>query len=268
MLKKQNSIVEIKEHVVLKYTNNPREVAKKYSAVHMIGEQYGFVAPRVLDICRDYIVLERIHEISPIRDFYVGSDPVALGIAVRRSGEVLGHLHANLPKNESTNWNPSPQFADSLRHYAGRDFDLRLLPRAVLHGDYSFANIFVVANDPEQIAVIDPCANFGSTFSDWTFGPTALDAGKMIACLEGQVPAKFHLRKPPPQEIRMLQRAFVEAYRGTGVELDMEAAYCFAYATTVAQFRRRFGALGRMRSAVLYNRTRRNFPLDRKMNEL
>lgn len=268
MQSKHNSIVEILEHVVLKYTNAPEEVANKYSAVHLIAEQRGFVAPRVLDVCEDHIVLERIHDILPIRDFYVGSDPVALGLAVRRSGEVLGHLHGDLPKEGATSWTPPPQFSGSLRLYAGRDLDLDLLPRAVLHGDYSFANIFVVANDPERIAVIDPCANFGSTFSDWTWGPTVLDVGKMIACLEGQVPAKYHLRKPSPKDILILQRSFVEAYRSTGVELDMEAAYCFAYATVVAQFRRRFGALGRMRSAVLYNRMRRNFPLDRKMNEL
>jgi hypothetical protein len=268
MTQKHNSIVKILKDVVLKYADNPEDVARKYSEVYRIGVENGFVAPRVLDFCEDHVVLERIHDIRPIRDFYVGRDPVALGQAVRRSGEVLGHLHVNLPGEGAARWSCPPEFDHSLRLYAGHKLDVNQLPHAVLHGDYSFANIFAVANDPTRIAVIDPCANFGSTFFDWTWGPTVLDVGKMLACLEGQVPARFHLRKPSPKQINALQRSFVEAYRGAGVELDMEAAYAFAYATVVAQFRRRFGALGRMRSTVLYNRMRRNFPLDRKMNEL
>jgi hypothetical protein len=135
----------------------------------------------------------------------------------------------------------------------------------VLHGDYSFANVFITTDARHQTVIIDPCANGGSTFNDWTQGPVYLDIGKMLACLEGQVSILNQVKRPSVGRVNLLQQQFVDSYQSVGSQIDIGLAHSFAYAAASAQYCRRYGRAGSIHQAILYNRFRRNFPLHRKL---
>lgn len=262
----RNSRVDLFADHVEKFAASPEATARKYEAVHAIASAHGFVAPRVLDTLADRVVLERISNIVSLREIYVSRDARALRTVVSRAGEVLALLHAHLPDPGCAAWAPPAELSRALRRYLGKDVDLATLPSAILHGDYSFANLFVLRGSPDQLVVLDPCANHGSTFADWTLAPVYLDIGKMLACLEGQVPLWQQHHCPPPAEVAALQQLFVDAYQRIGPPLDIEVAHACAFAVASAQFRRRFGVLSPLHRLALYNRLRGNFPADRKMH--
>lgn len=260
----RNSLVRIRDSEVDKYTSDPVRTAEKYAAVHLVAQAHGFVAPRVRDTRADHVVLERIRNIISLRDLYLGSDLDVLDAAVSRAGEALAGLHRNLPRPGGSVWSPAPRFLADLRRYASREIDVSSLEQTTPHGDYSFANVFVIGSDPDRIAVIDPCPNFGSTFDEWAPVPIYVDIGKMLSCLEGQVPARRLHRRPSHARISDLQERFLASYERSGAKLDREVANAFAFAVASAQFHRRFGRLGRLHQSFLYNRFRGNFPGARK----
>lgn len=262
----RNSLVRVLSDRVEKYTAAPHEMARKYCAVQRVAEHHGFVAPGVLEVREDHIVLELLSGIRPLKDLYLSSQHTDLEAAVQRAGEVLGHLHRELDGAAAQPWTPSRSFEEDVRRYSPAAPEFAALPQCVLHGDYSFANVFVGAS-PQVIAVIDPCPNYGSTHEVWTRGPIYLDIGKMLSCLEGQVPARDQFRKPSRSRINELQEIFVRGYGLTAgtASVDAEVAHAFAFATASGQFRRRFGSLGVMRRSALYSRLRGNYPAHRKM---
>jgi hypothetical protein len=262
---KSNSIVKVFEHHVEKWMPAPGETARKYSAVQKIGARFGFVAPRVLEVKNDRIVLERLTGITSLRDLYLKGENRDLDAATKRAGEVLATLHAHLPRDAGTPWAPPAGFVKELEQYSGRRIDLRVLTSAVLHGDYSFANVYVTSEARGDIAVIDPCPNLGSTFDPWAVAPVYIDVGKMLACLEGQVPVRNQLRRPSASRVNELQEIFMSGYARLGDPVDAETACAFAFATVSAQFRRRYGPLGVVHRTALYNRLRGNFPGKRKL---
>jgi streptomycin 6-kinase len=260
-----NSTVKVFEHHVEKWSSAPVETAGKYSAIQEIGARSGFVAPRVLEIKSDRILLERLKSITSLRELYLKGEKRELDVAIKRAGEVLATLHAQLPRDGGRPWVPPARFANDLEKYAGRPIDPSILASAVLHGDYSFANVFVTDGASRDIAIIDPCPNFGSTFDLWTLAPVYIDVGKMLACLEGQVPIRNQLSRPSDGRINELQEIFLSGYARLGNDLDLETACAFAFATVSAQFRRRLGVLGAVHRTALYNRLRGNFPGKLKM---
>jgi hypothetical protein len=261
-----NSRVDVFPHHVEKYAPAPESTARKYAAVHEIAAAHGFIAPRVLKTRSDHVLLERIDDIVSLRELYLSENEQALNTAVSRAGEVLARLHAHLPRTDAAEWSAPPGFSEALRRYVGRDIDIEALPRAVLHGDYSFANVLISHRSPDSIAVIDPCANFGSTFDDWSLAPVYVDVGKMLACLEGQIPFRRQHQRPGSARIGDLQHLFMSGYERIGPSLDREIAHGFAYAVASAQFRRRFGRLSALHRVGLYNRFRGNFPCARKLH--
>lgn len=253
-----NSRVEIFADHVDKYADDPEAMACKYSAVHDIALANDFVAPKVLEIFPNRIRLERIRLTRSLRELYVGQAFQPLSDATRRAGEVLACLHRDLPRSGGIDWKPDLRFQQAIFRY-GANLDYRSLPSATLHGDYSFANVFVGCSE-QSISIIDPCANYGSTFDDWTSGPVYIDVGKMLACLEGQVPFRQMFRRRPAHEVKQLQREFVDGYSCYGEDLDLDIARAFAFAVVSAQFCKRYGRLSVIPRSALYNRFRRNFP--------
>jgi streptomycin 6-kinase len=259
-----NSRVEVFADHVEKYTADPASTARKYAAVHDIARLHGFLAPRVLDVRPDRVLLERMRDMQSLRELYVAGDSAALDAVVARAGEILALLHDNLPKADGIDWSPPPGFLDLAQRYLGRPVDMFALPRATLHGDYSFANVLVTRQPPQSVVIIDPCPNFGSTFDEWTVAPVYIDVGKMLACLEGQIPIRRQHRRRSSARIAELQDKFIHAYEGSGRILDSDIAHAFAYAVASAQFYRRYGRLSAFHRFALYNRFRGNFPLSRK----
>lgn len=250
---------------VEKYGPAPQAMARKYAAIERVGRDCGFVAPKVLAVNDDHIVLERLDGIVSLRHLYMSNRNDELNVAVRTSGGILAHIHRCLQAESAALWQAPADFRrDLLRFYP--EFPHSSLPRAILHCDFSFANIFVLPSSPTKLAVIDPCPNFASTHDVWTDGPVYLDIGKMLSCLEGQVAARHQLRRPSPARVNELQNIFLEAYAANGSPVDRRVAHAFAFATASCQFRRRFGILGALHRIALYSRLRGNFPLDRKLS--
>jgi hypothetical protein len=267
-LGRKNSAVIVRDHCVEKVSLNPTLLATKYDAVHQVGLEAGFIAPRVLAVRSDRIVLERLFDMVPLGELYLTRDPERVDSLMSNVGTVLGRLHQGLVTDIASAWSPPEGFRAALRDYLGWDVDLAFLDAAVLHCDYSFANVFVTGGEQPRIVVIDPCANYGSTFDDWTRGPVFLDIGKMLSCLEGQISARRQLRRPSPKRVESMQRRFLAGYeQASGLKLDHDVAHAFAYGVAWAQFRRRYGRLGRLHSAVLYNRFRGNFPARAKTEQ-
>jgi hypothetical protein len=119
--------------------------------------------------------------------------------------------------------------------------------------------------EDQKLGILDPCPNFGTTFDEWEIGPIYIDIGKMLSCLEGQVPFGDRARIPSKEVIWMLQSRFLEGYCSQGVGVDIGLAHAFAYAVSRAQFLKRFPTVGAFRHRFLYNRFRQNYPLKRKM---
>jgi len=261
-----NPQVRILEGVVEKYVDDPVCTARKYTEVHRIGAMYGFLAPRVLDVRSNWLVLERIHGLVSIRDLYLSAHSALVDHAVRRAGEVLALLHRELPTANTLHWKARPDFESAFRRFGAPLPATTVEPSAVLHGDYSFANVFITVDAPQQVVVIDPCANGGSTFDDWTKGPIYVDIGKMLACLEGQVSIPNQLKRPSVDRVNLLQRQFVDSYQSVGSEIDLGIAHSFAYAAAATQYRRRYGRASNIHQTILYNRFRGNFPLHRKLD--
>jgi hypothetical protein len=243
----------------------PALTAGKYAAVHEVGLASGFIAPRVLGANSRFVLLEHIPDIRSLRDLYISRDRKALDLAVGRAGEILGLLHAKLHHASAACWTPPPKFVEDLQGYTGTHIDIERMPRAILHGDYSFANVFVQGNVPEKLVIIDPCANYGSTFEDWTSGPIYIDIGKMLSCLEGQVSPRHQHRVPSAGRIAELQERFIGGYERFGAVIDRSIAHGFAFGVASAQFRRRFGRLSGLHRLALYNVLRGNFPGTRKL---
>jgi Phosphotransferase enzyme family len=267
MNKSSNSIVIIHEEFVEKFSDDPYRLATKYKEIHQLSREFSFSAPHVIDVKSDRIILERLKDITPIRDFYICHQSNSIDHLLWKAGDVLARLHAGLRKDLTTPWEPTDLFNHYAQIYLGYTLDIKKLPHGVLHCDYSFANLFVQPDEAKRIAVIDPCANFGSTFTDWSIGPIYVDLGKMLSCLEGQVPARYQLQRPPRKRIDAMQRAFLDGYEeAAGLKLDMPTAHAFAYAAGCVQFRRRYGALGLVHATFLFNRFRRNFPASSRFN--
>jgi hypothetical protein len=260
-----NSRVEIFAHHVEKYTSNPASTARKYAAVHQIAASNGFLAPRVIEIRTDRILLERMHAMRSLGAIYLNGTRREMEAAVGRAGEVLALLHNGLQESGAVTWSPPSGFAEALQRFLGRRVDIEDLPHASLHGDYSFANVWVSCAPAQSIIIIDPCPNFCSTFDDWTVGPAYLDIGKMLSCLEGQISAYRQHRRPSPARVNELQQKFLEGYGSLGRPSDSEMAHAFAFAVSSAQFYRRFGRLSALHRFALYNRFRGNFPSWRKL---
>lgn len=252
--------------VVLKAAPNAMQVAAKYDAVHHIALEKSFIAPRVLGIS-DSITLEKLNNIISLRDIYIDChlSRDAAGNSrdlIRRAGEVLGHLHAFMPTT-TNEWVASKQFCTALKRYGWENWDAQL-DRATLHGDYSFANVFV-EQTTGKIAVIDPCPNGSSSFLPWECGPIYVDIGKFLACLEGQVPLRNQVSLSR-KRCNLLQKDFIDGYQcASGKLIDLPTAFAFAYGTAKAQFLNRHNNLGQVKAAFLYNRLRRNFPLTKKL---
>jgi hypothetical protein len=243
-------------------------MARKYAAVYDIAVANGFLAPKVLEVRSGSVILERLGDMAPLESLYLTNDPGAIDPAITRAGEVLALLHNNLPRADAVRWSPPPGFMDEIARYLGRRPDIRSLPDASLHGDYSFANVWVTRDNPRSIVIIDPCANFGSTFDDWTVGPIFVDIGKMLACLEGQVALRRQHRRPSSTRINDLQRRFIDGYGRFGSRPDMETSNAFAFAVSSAQFYRRFGRASAIHRFALYNRFKGNFPSYRKQRQV
>ena len=259
-----NSRVELFADHVEKHTHSPERMAKKYAAVREIADSCGFIAPRVIEVRPASILLERIHGMEPLERLYVSGDHEAFAKAIRRAGQILASLHTRLPTSEGVQWSPPAGVTNAISRYLGKTIDIRSLSQVALHCDYSFTNVCVIAGSPDSIAIIDPCANFGSTFDDWTIAPPYVDVGKMLACLEGQIPFRRQHLRPSSSRVDRLQAAFIEGYEQYGRKLDAEIAHAFAFAVSSAQFYRRFGRLSALHRFALYNRFRGNFPLSRK----
>lgn len=268
----RNSTVILSSGYVDKICPQPECVAEKYRAIHRLSMDGGFEAPRVLEVQNDRVRLERIRSITSISKVYLGdkrygdAEPIMFDV-----GRILGLIHDGLASQvqRTAAWSPPTGFDRSLQRYAGRPIQWKRQPHAVLHCDYSFANVFVRHGNPSKIVILDPCANNGSTFSDWTFGPVALDLGKMLACLEGQVPLRRFLSLPSRARISVLQEQFLNGYRSVRSG-DWESAEvrAFAYAAAAGQFVRRFGPAGIIPTAVLYNRMRKNYPMARPLDAI
>jgi hypothetical protein len=242
--------------------------AEKYAALHEIGRDCGFIAPRVLSVGPGHVRLERINDLVPLRDLYLGDSGWALDRAVENAGESLAKLHANLPRHAAVPWSPPPGFLDDLGRYLPTHGGIGDLPLAILHCDYSFTNVCCVAANADRLAIIDPCPNYGSTFDCWAYAPIYIDIGKMFACLEGQVAARFQHRRPSPARVVELQEIFLVGYERFGSKVNVATANAFAFAVAAAQFRKRYGSLAFLRRSALYNRMRGNFPCWRKLGEI
>lgn len=252
---------------VLKAAPQPEITAAKYVAVRAVADANAFRAPRVLSVTGS-IRLERLDDIESLRSAYLLHHATGSVDALRlieAAGAVLGRLHAQMPASSQA-WTPAPTFARALNAY-GWSEDWKILHHAPLHGDFSFANVFV--HGPSgQIAVLDPCPNGGSTFGAWEQGPAVLDLGKFLACLEGQVPPR-HLLVLSRIRTENLQRGFLKAYeQASGISVDRPAAFAFAYAAATTQFRRRGPLKQAVKTAVLYNPMRFNYPLARKLRAM
>lgn len=222
--------------------------------------QHGFLAPDVLSVEHDRVILEKINSITSLQEIYIKKCR-SLRAVVERAGEVLASLHQALPDSRASTWTAPPRFGADLKRAWGHDLDCAALPQAVLHGDYSFSNVFVSQKEGGQIVVLDPCPNYGSTLADWERGPVYVDIGKMLACLEGQVPVRSFFSRPRLTETYELQNRFLAGYARRGVEIDANIARAFAFACASAQFQRRFGKLGVIHRTFLYNRFRGNYPI-------
>jgi hypothetical protein len=261
----ENSRVRIFDNRVEKYTYTPSELARKYAAIQTIGRDFGFIAPKVLDIKKDRIILERLHGIRSLQKVYLDGDIAKLTIYIRHAGKVLGQIHSQLNSNRSAFWKPEETFIRDIFQYYGSIPYFQSLKHASLHCDYSFANVFVDSSS-EELIVIDPCPNFASTHQIWTQGPIYLDIGKMLSCLEGQIPPWHLYRRLSSYDTVKLQHAFLDAYSETASAPDVAVAHAFAYATAASQFRRRFGYLGVVHRTALYNQLVGNFPLRIKLS--
>jgi hypothetical protein len=259
MARISNSNVEIHHDRVTKTTATPSETARKYEELHRASLSSNFTSPRVISIDKTFITLERLDGLSPIYHQYISSKTAhrSSHSAVdlfNQVGRILGDLHTLLPSEGSHHWAPPPSFEATLSKKLGRSVDLATIPRAPLHADYSFANLFIQDSNPRRIVVLDPCANFGSTFHDRTVGPVYLDIGKMLACLEGQVKPKLQLSLPTRQVRVTLQKAFLKGYEArVSFAVDRRLAHAFAYATVSAQFARRGPIISKILLTGLYN---------------
>lgn len=267
MVKASNSLVIIHDDFVEKFSKDPQGLAIKYSEVHRISSEFSFVAPRVLDVMADRVILDRLKNIVPISEFYIQHSSNVIDHLAQEAGAVLARLHEGFRTDLAVPWVPTDRFDYHVRDYLGYAPDYHTLPTSVLHCDYSFANIFVQCLEAPRIAVIDPCANFGSTFADWTSGPIHIDLGKMLSCFEGQIPARRQLQRPCRRRIAAMQRTFLDGYEEvSGTQVDVATAHAFAYAVACVQFHRRFGALGHLHATFLYNRLRGNYPIARRLH--
>ena len=257
---------------VEKYTDTPQAMAAKYDALHRLAARHGFVSPRVLGVGKASIMLERIADIHSVRDVYLNfnhgiGDADRQQALFRRIGEILALFHREMPVADAQPWMADAFIARRLRRYYGRSVDVDRLPRATLHGDFGFSNVFIQGDDLERptVVILDPCGNGGITRADWLFGPVHIDIGEMLSCLEGRIPFRQQtgLRRDCTQ---MLQAAFIGGYADvSGMDVDAGVAHAFAYSTAAAQFRFRFGRFGALFTGALYNRYwKANFPLGRR----
>ena len=256
---KSNSAIRLFADRVEKLTPDPALTASKYRALHEVAASGEFLAANVIDQREDRIVLQRIHHLTSIRELYISSDP-RLDAAVEKCGQVLAMIHGGLSWPGQATWQPSKAYERDLKSYIGREIAVCALPQVVLHGDYSFTNLFIRNESDVRVVVLDPCPNYSSTHHEWERGPIYVDIGKMLSCLEGQVPARFFFSRPPPNRVRELQRLFISGYSRFAGEIDERVAHAFAYANVSEQFRRRFGGLGLLRRNALYNWLRGNYP--------
>jgi hypothetical protein len=264
MARISNSNVEIHHDRVTKTTATPAETARKYAELHSVSAISNFTSPRVIEVGETFIAMERLDGLSPLSRHYLDAKSASgLNQATTdlfyQIGRILADLHRALPPHQSHPWVPPPSFELDLAKVLGRPVDLSTIPHAPLHADYSFANLFVQRSDLRRIVVLDPCANFGSTFYDRTVGPIYLDIGKMLACLEGQVKPVNQLALPTRQMRVGLQDAFLQGYEHTAsFRLDRTLAHAFAYATASAQFARRGPIVSKVLLLGLYNRLKGN----------
>ena len=264
----KNPMVRISKHQVEKFTPAPVETAKKYSAIYEIGVECGFISPRVISTGVDRVVLERIKNIISLRELYIANKQNILENIVYKTGEILASLHTRLSSTEAVRWTPPTGFMRDVCRYSTQEIDYAQLPHSTLHGDYSFANVFVLANSVDTIVIIDPCPNFASTFEYWSLAPVYVDVGKMLACLEGQIPARYQHRRPAAPRVNELQGCFISGYEQVGNKLNTMVAHSFAFAVVSAQFRRRFGKFGLLHRTALYNSIRGNFPFSNKSKDV
>jgi hypothetical protein len=267
LMKTMNSEVRINSSNVEKFTNNPIEMARKYRAIFEISENFEFIAPNVQAIKSDRIVMDKVENISSIRNYYLNRNLIEMEEILFNCGKILYRIHENLSTKYSNKWVPTDFFNKMICQYLSIDqATLNHIPITALHNDFSFANLFVVDGRTDQICVIDPCPNFGSTFAMWTCGPSYLDLGKLMSCLEGQISIQYQYRRPTARQIVKMQRAVLEGYEMHGPAVDRKWLHAFAYATAAVQLERgRHPLIAYLRRRALYNGAVGNFPWKKKL---
>lgn len=248
----------------------PLEHAKA-RALWECGRQHGFVAPEPLSVdeAGAAIVYERIPGYASLTGPYVRAMHQAdadgsFAAVLREAARVLACIHAELELPSARAWAPPPRMREGLRRagdVAGRSAGRG--PRAVLHGDFGFSNVAVLARGRAarpRLAVIDPSPNGFTTRHPDEEGPVLVDLALFASCLEGRAP----LRTQPRMRwstLEPLRSAFLTAYEdAAGIELDLEALGMLEHATAYAYFRGLHGSGLRTTAAmtVLFNRLKGN----------
>lgn len=269
--------VDIREEAVIKTIGGDvDEVAEKYEAIWQLSREpaAGFAAPRVLDtdVAQGAVVLERIPDVRSIRELYLrfmkGSASAATAeAAFHRAGHVLALLHEHLLRPGAAEWDPPRPFTAALKRYGVRRDPGVSTDPVQLHGDFGFANVLFRTGKGGDIelVVIDPCPDGYSTGTNWCLGPRYVDIGKMLLSIEGKVPL---LRQPLLRQpkVRLLQASFLRGYGVVrDVTQDAEACFAYAYGLAACYFEYRYPIGRGLATAFLYNRFRRNFPLEVKL---
>lgn len=253
---------------------DPQLMALKYDALSRIARSHGFRAPAVVSIdkLRGTITTERIAPLRRVASMYLAYQvgdvgPETVEPLFFEIGAILARIHGELTNPDCVGWSADATFQRRLTEFTNRDVDPSRDPSACLHGDFSFANIFVhqVGSADSELVVLDPCPNGGSTHHDWEVGPVYVDLGNFLSCLEGQVPLRHHHKLHPERSTR-LQLTFLRGYESvSGLNLDLQLAFAYAYAVGSAQFDVRFGRWSFIPIKVLFNRQwKRNYPFSEK----
>ena len=221
---------------------------EKAQALQRLSRDQSFVVPRVLEASQadSSISFEYLPGLVPIRNKYLEAcrgaiplEPVEKLFAA--TGDALSRIHIGLRLAKEVDWRPSQAFEFELR--AERCLNDLHIPEiampVVLHGDYGFANVFLMNEDDPRLVILDPSPNGFTTFAANERGPRGIDLANMVACIQGLVPLRYYPFLNWASAARLLD-AFLSGYeRAADCRLPRKPLIAIARATARTYLRYR-----------------------------
>ena len=244
----------------------------KALALWNLSVKEGFIAPRPLrmDGRTQTITYERVAFDNSLREAYtrymkdVHPDEEDIQ-SIFKAGEILAKIHRGLYLESRRPWAAPQEFLNSMEVMRWDDFPqfCEYFPRAYLHCDYSFANIYFARKNGVRVVVLfDPSPNYHTTFYPDTYGPVYVDIGTLFACLNGRIPLRKYarIRWSRLKEVKDVFLAGYENAAGVTVSRIWSERFGFGVARDYFVKKYRFDLLRGLAIRCLYNRLKGNSP--------